>query len=81
MSNNNDSNNNNCNNNKQHNQSKSNRTFVHNLISGGIAGTCVDLSLYPLDTIKTRMQSQHGFFHSGGFNGLFKGVKSAAIGL
>ena len=28
--------------------------------SGGIAGTSVDVALYPLDTIKTRLQSSQG---------------------
>lgn len=30
------------------------------LVSGGIAGTTVDICFYPLDTIKTRMQSVEG---------------------
>ena len=30
------------------------------LAAGGVAGTMVDVSLFPLDTIKTRMQSQRG---------------------
>ncbi|KAA8498333.1 putative mitochondrial carrier protein PET8 [Porphyridium purpureum] len=27
------------------------------MVSGGVAGTCVDLALFPLDTIKTRLQA------------------------
>ena len=48
--------------------------------AGGIAGTAVDISLFPLDTIKTRLQSSLGFWKAGGFRGIYKGVSSAAIG-
>ncbi|XP_031697433.1 mitochondrial S-adenosylmethionine carrier protein isoform X2 [Anarrhichthys ocellatus] len=41
---------------------------------------CVDLTLYPLDTVKTRMQSQQGFHKAGGFRGIYAGVPSAAVG-
>ncbi|RXN22337.1 S-adenosylmethionine mitochondrial carrier [Labeo rohita] len=41
---------------------------------------CVDLTLFPLDTIKTRLQSQQGFYKAGGFRGIYAGVPSAAIG-
>ena len=45
-----------------------------------MAGTSVDLSLYPIDTLKTRLQSSHGFQSSGGFRGIYAGVGSAVIG-
>lgn len=48
--------------------------------AGGLAGTTVDLSLYPLDTLKTRLQSSNGFFSSGGFRGIYRGVGSALVG-
>lgn len=48
--------------------------------AGGLAGTTVDLSLYPLDTLKTRLQSATGFHASGGFTGIYRGVGSALIG-
>jgi solute carrier family 25 S-adenosylmethionine transporter 26 len=48
--------------------------------AGGLAGTTVDLSLYPLDTLKTRLQSSAGFAASGGFNGIYRGVGSAIVG-
>jgi len=35
------------------------------LISGGIAGTTVDCALHPLDTFRTRLQSEKGFWASG----------------
>lgn len=41
---------------------------------------CVDLTLFPLDTIKTRLQSQQGFHKAGGFRGIYAGVPSAAVG-
>ncbi|KAI9292849.1 mitochondrial carrier [Neoconidiobolus thromboides FSU 785] len=49
-------------------------------MSGGIAGTMVDTMLFPLDTIKTRLQSQLGFTASGGFKNVYKGLSSAIIG-
>lgn len=50
------------------------------LISGGIAGTTVDCALHPLDTFRTRLQSEKGFWASGGFRGAYKGILSAAMG-
>jgi len=55
-------------------------TFSIALLSGALAGTTVDLSLYPLDTLKTRLQSSSGFLASGGFTGIYRGVGSAIIG-
>ncbi|KAI3394572.1 hypothetical protein diail_2563, partial [Diaporthe ilicicola] len=60
--------------------SSPNPTFTHALLAGGIAGTTVDLTLFPLDTLKTRLQSSEGFFASGGFKGIYRGVGSAALG-
>uniref|UniRef100_A0A672PWD3 Mitochondrial S-adenosylmethionine carrier protein n=1 Tax=Sinocyclocheilus grahami TaxID=75366 RepID=A0A672PWD3_SINGR len=56
------------------------REFTASLVAGGCAGMCVDLTLFPLDTIKTRLQSQQGFYKAGGFRGIYAGVPSAAIG-
>ncbi|XP_072014525.1 mitochondrial S-adenosylmethionine carrier protein-like isoform X1 [Amphiura filiformis] len=50
------------------------------LLSGGIAGTAVDVSLFPLDTVKTRLQSQQGFFKAGGFRGIYAGIGPAVLG-
>eukprot|EP00112_Aurelia_sp_Birch-Aquarium-sp1_P006548 Seg1720.7 transcript_id=Seg1720.7/GoldUCD/mRNA.D3Y31 product="S-adenosylmethionine mitochondrial carrier protein" protein_id=Seg1720.7/GoldUCD/D3Y31 len=50
------------------------------LMAGGFAGTVVDVALFPLDTIKTRLQSSKGFLRSGGFRGIYRGVLSAAVG-
>jgi hypothetical protein len=40
----------------------------------------VDVVLYPLDTVKTRLQSEVGFWQSGGFKGVYRGLSSAAAG-
>lgn len=45
-----------------------------------MAGVTADLSLYPIDTLKTRLQSSRGFYHSGGFRGIYAGIGSALIG-
>jgi len=50
------------------------------LQSGSLAGFAVDIVLYPLDTIKTRLQSSAGFRHSGGFRGIYRGLGSVAVG-
>lgn len=50
------------------------------LLSGAVAGLSVDCVLFPLDTIKTRMQSKTGLKGAGGFGKLFAGIASAAAG-
>lgn len=54
--------------------------FLTSLLAGGLAGTTVDLALFPIDTLKTRLQSPHGFIAAGGFNGVYRGVMAAAAG-
>ncbi|KAI9826080.1 MAG: S-adenosylmethionine transporter [Thelocarpon impressellum] len=54
--------------------------YVRSLLAGAVAGTTVDLSLHPLDTLKTRLQSSAGFHASGGFRGIYKGIGSALVG-
>jgi len=53
---------------------------THASQAGALAGTTVDLSLYPIDTLKTRLQSSAGFAQSGGFRGIYAGVGSALVG-
>ncbi|KAG9315969.1 mitochondrial carrier domain-containing protein [Chiua virens] len=55
-------------------------TFVQSLIAGGAAGTSVDLLFFPIDTIKTRLQSAQGFVKAGGFRGIYKGIGSVGVG-
>ena len=50
------------------------------LMAGGLAGTTVDIALFPIDTLKTRLQSPQGFIKSGGFRGVYNGIGAAAIG-
>lgn len=53
---------------------------VNNNQGGAVAGTSVDIALFPLDTIKTRLQSADGFFKAGGFRGVYSGLSAAAAG-
>ena len=48
--------------------------------AGAVAGTSVDVVLFPLDTVKTRLQSQQGFWAAGGFRGIYSGLLSAFLG-
>jgi hypothetical protein len=45
-----------------------------------MAGTSVDLLFFPIDTIKTRLQSAQGFVQAGGFKGVYRGVGSVVVG-
>lgn len=50
------------------------------LMSGAFAGLAVDLSLFPLDTLKTRLQAEGGFAKNGGYRQLYRGMGSIAAG-
>ncbi|KAH0945272.1 hypothetical protein HN011_004725 [Eciton burchellii] len=54
--------------------------FVTSLIGGSAAGTVVDIALFPLDTLKTRLQSEQGFLKTGKFSGLYKGILPVITG-
>ncbi|GAB7352427.1 hypothetical protein MBLNU459_g2846t1 [Dothideomycetes sp. NU459] len=54
--------------------------YLRSLLAGAVAGSTVDISLYPLDTLKTRLQSSSGFLAAGGFKGVYAGVGSAIVG-
>ncbi|OXA59482.1 S-adenosylmethionine mitochondrial carrier protein [Folsomia candida] len=54
--------------------------FVSSLLAGSAAGMSVDMGLFPLDTLKTRLQSQAGFWKSGGFSGIYRGIGPAFVG-
>ena len=56
------------------------RVTMDNFIAGSIAGIVVDVSLFPLDTIKTRLQASQGFAKAGGFRGVYQGLGPVAIG-
>ena len=53
--------------------------FLPSLLAGGVAGTTVDVALYPIDTIKTRLQFKDGFRAAGGFNGVYRGLSAALM--
>ncbi|XP_011690567.1 PREDICTED: S-adenosylmethionine mitochondrial carrier protein-like isoform X1 [Wasmannia auropunctata] len=54
--------------------------LLTSFVSGALAGMVCDVTLFPLDTLKTRLQSQHGFFQSGGFRQLYKGIGPVVLG-
>uniref|UniRef100_A0A914W6T9 Mitochondrial carrier protein PET8 n=1 Tax=Plectus sambesii TaxID=2011161 RepID=A0A914W6T9_9BILA len=54
--------------------------YMRSLPCGACAGLAVDMTLYPLDTIKTRLQAEAGFAASGGFKRIYAGLPSVAIG-
>ena len=48
--------------------------------AGAGAALAVDLALFPLDTLTTRLQSARGFFKTGGFKHVYKGIGPQTIG-
>ncbi|EPX73095.1 S-adenosylmethionine transporter [Schizosaccharomyces octosporus yFS286] len=55
-------------------------SFFEALGSGICAGLAVDLSLFPVDTLKTRLQAKGGFLANGGFQGVYRGLGSILVG-
>jgi solute carrier family 25 (mitochondrial S-adenosylmethionine transporter), member 26 len=47
--------------------------------AGLLAGMAADIPLHPLDTVKTRMQTQEGFLAAGGFRSLWSGLSAVLI--
>ncbi|GMS89149.1 hypothetical protein PENTCL1PPCAC_11324, partial [Pristionchus entomophagus] len=60
--------------------SRNDSISLRSLLAGASAGLAVDLTLYPLDTIKTRAQSSQGFAAAGGLRNLYSGLGSVALG-
>ena len=52
----------------------------YNFQSGAAAGLFCDIIFFPLDTLRTRLQSQHGFIKSGGYKRLYQGIAPVIIG-
>eukprot|EP00928_Gymnodinium_smaydae_P064916 TRINITY_DN48148_c0_g1_i1.p1 TRINITY_DN48148_c0_g1~~TRINITY_DN48148_c0_g1_i1.p1 ORF type:complete len:295 (-),score=31.96 TRINITY_DN48148_c0_g1_i1:230-1018(-) len=50
------------------------------MVAGALAGSTVDFVLFPLDTLKTRLQSAQGFARSGGARGLYRGLGVTLLG-
>ena len=67
------------------------RITVNNLLAGAIAGGSVESALYPLDTIKTRLQALRGSVSakeqlkalkgSGGVRGMYSGLAGNLAGV
>lgn len=58
-----------------------NRDHLASLLSGATAGFCVDMAVYPIDTIKTRLQSAaHVVKPIGGRMCLFAGLPAVILG-
>lgn len=55
-------------------------SFMRSLLAGAAAGAMVDIALFPLDTVKTRLQAPGGFWKAGGFRGIYKGILPVIIG-
>lgn len=55
-------------------------SYTTSLLSGALSGLSVDLLFYPIDTLKTRLQSSKGFLQAGGFSGIYRGIGSVAVG-
>jgi solute carrier family 25 S-adenosylmethionine transporter 26 len=55
-------------------------SFLTSLLAGGVAGTTVDVALFPIDTLKTRLQAPGGFWKAGGLRGIYRGIGAAAAG-
>ncbi|EDO18634.1 hypothetical protein Kpol_1048p65 [Vanderwaltozyma polyspora DSM 70294] len=53
--------------------------FFVSLLSGAAAGIATDLSFFPIDTVKTRLQAKGGFFVNGGYHGIYRGLGSAIV--
>ncbi|EEB06834.1 S-adenosylmethionine transporter [Schizosaccharomyces japonicus yFS275] len=55
-------------------------SFIEALGAGICAGLAVDFSLFPIDTLKTRLQAKGGFLKNGKFKGLYRGIGSIFVG-
>ncbi|KAJ8610344.1 hypothetical protein CTAYLR_003858 [Chrysophaeum taylorii] len=49
-------------------------SFAESMMAGAVAGFVCDLTLYPLDTLKTRLQAPGGLRGSGGLVGAYRGI-------
>ena len=64
-------------------QSFTARTFLIATLAGGFAGTSIDLVLFPVDSLKTRLQASHrenNFVKSAENVSRYRGLASAMAG-
>jgi len=61
-------------------KSEESKRFMKIITAGGAAGALTDLLFFPVDTIKTRLQSPQGFFRSGGFSRIYSGLPATVAG-
>ncbi|CAE8614303.1 unnamed protein product [Polarella glacialis] len=54
--------------------------FVLSLFAGAASGITAETVLFPVDCLKTRLQSPVGFSASGGFSSLYAGLRPAVFG-
>lgn len=55
-------------------------SLLVSFVAGGAAGLVVDVTTFPLDTFKTRLQGEGGFQALGGFSKLYKGIGPVILG-
>jgi solute carrier family 25 (mitochondrial S-adenosylmethionine transporter), member 26 len=55
-------------------------SFCTSLLAGAVSGVVAEAVLFPLDSLKTRLQSPSGFRASGAFGGLYAGLRPALLG-
>ena len=58
---------------------RGNKSLLVPVIAGGVAGLCTDVALFPLDTIKTRLQQSGSGRPRFSINGLYNGLGPAAL--
>ncbi|KAK0162562.1 hypothetical protein PV327_006330 [Microctonus hyperodae] len=66
--------------NSMENSQSARNVFFSSMISGAASGLVCDFIFFPMDTVKTRLQSQHGFIKSGGFKQLYHGLGPVIAG-
>lgn len=54
--------------------------FAVSVCAGAVAGVATEAAVFPVDCLKTRLQSPRGFWSSGGFRGLYAGLPVAMLG-
>ena len=54
--------------------------MLDDFVAGAVTGLTLDLAFYPLDTVKTRIQSRQGILANGGSKHLYRGVGANLIG-